>query len=415
MPEVSANTSEATLVGWLVAVGDSFSAHDPLATVETDKAAVDIEAEADGVLLASLVADGALVDVGVPIALIAQPGEGPVDVESALAALGRNAAAAAGDLPVDEPANDAPNAVGSAASSDGVTRTFASPLARRLARDAGLSLDEIEGTGPHSRIVRRDVEGAIERRASAGRPVTAQPATTRAAPAVPAAGVARFVDVPHTRMRRAIAARLLESTQTAPHFAVRATARVDALIALREQLNERTEHRISLNDLVVKAVAVAHRRVPDLNVQWLPDAVRMFDTVDIAIAVATETGLLTPVLRSVGDLTVTEVARRSAELVDQARRGALAPRDLEGGTITVSNLGMFGTEEFSAIINPPHAAILAVGAARLAPVVDGGVVVPRMVLSVTLSVDHRPVDGAMAARWMRELMSLLERPALILA
>jgi pyruvate dehydrogenase E2 component (dihydrolipoamide acetyltransferase) len=216
-------------------------------------------------------------------------------------------------------------------------------------------------------------------------------------------------------MRRAVAARLTESVTTAPHFYVRGVARVDELLRVRAELNDGAEVAVSVNDLVVKAVARAHQLVPEMNVVWTGEAIRSFAGVDVAVAVATDSGLVTPVVRGVDGLAVTAVARATRDVAARAREGRLQQPELEGGSITVSNLGMFGVEEFSAIINPPQASILAVGAARQEPVVTDGRLGVATVLRVTLSVDHRPVDGAVAARWMSAFVSLLERPVRILA
>jgi pyruvate dehydrogenase E2 component (dihydrolipoamide acetyltransferase) len=220
--------------------------------------------------------------------------------------------------------------------------------------------------------------------------------------------------IPHNRLRRATAARLTESKQTAPHFYVRATVRAEALVALRAEINA-GDVKVSVNDLVVKAAAAAHRAVPEMNVMWTPDAVRTFDTVDVAVAVATDRGLMTPVVRDVTSLSVSAVAARVRDLATRARDGRLKQDELEGGTISVTNLGMYGVEEFAAIINPPHAAILAVGSVRDEPVVEDGAVVPGKLMTVTLSVDHRPVDGVVAARWLAALKELLEHPVRLLA
>lgn len=229
---------------------------------------------------------------------------------------------------------------------------------------------------------------------------------------LPAAGAS---DVPHSRMRRAIATRLVESKQTAPHFYVRATVRAEELLRLREQLNQHAPVKISLNDLIVKAVGRTHTLVPEMNAIWTPDAVRRFSTVDVGVAVATDRGLLTPVVRGVEGLTISSLTAMARDLAERARDGRLRQEELQGGTITVTNLGMYGTEEFAAIINPPQSAILAVGAARHEPVVENGGPAVGTVIRLTLSVDHRPVDGALAARWMHRLVSLLETPATILA
>jgi pyruvate dehydrogenase E2 component (dihydrolipoamide acetyltransferase) len=216
-------------------------------------------------------------------------------------------------------------------------------------------------------------------------------------------------------MRRAIATRLAESNREAPHFTVRGTARVDELLALRAKLNAGGGPRISVNDLVVAAVARTHAELPEMNVVWTPDAVRRFATVDVGVAVATERGLVTPVLRGVESRTVSSIARANADVADRARAGTLRQDELEGGSITVSNLGGYGTEEFTAVLNPPQAAILAVGAARKEAVVDGDELAVATVLRVTLTVDHRPVDGAVAARWMAAFLALVEDPLRILA
>jgi pyruvate dehydrogenase E2 component (dihydrolipoamide acetyltransferase) len=391
MPEIAANTPAAVLAGWSLSVGAAFRAHDTIATVETDKAVVDVEAESDGVLLAALVTEGTEVQIGAPIALLAGAGEQVTDVDAALSALG------ATNPP--SPPSGAPS-VAQPSTSDGNGRVFASPLARRLAKEAGLPVELITGTGPNSRITKRDVDAALARR--------------QVAP-VAAPTLAAFIDQPHSRVRRAIAARLLESKQTAPHFYLRGTANVDALVRLRSELNSDQAMHISLTDLIVKAVSQAHLRVPELNVIWTPDAIRSFSTVDIAIAVATEHGLVTPVVRLVDSLSISALSRISRDLIERAHQGTLRQQEIDGGTITVTNLGMYGTEEFAAIINPPQAAILAVGAVRSEPVALDGQVVVGSVLRCTLSVDHRPVDGVTAARWMREFLGILENPVRILA
>ena len=435
MPEIAAATTSATLASWPVAVRERFSARDVIATVETDKAVVDVEAESDGVILRTLVPEGTEVGVGTAIALLARPDEQVEDVDAVLAQLGVEVPGAepvAG--PTDEPADEPGEGP---AAENGHGRRFASPLARRLAGEAGLLLTDLVGTGPGGRIVRRDVEAAVAQRVApeeadvhAGSPAAppvpaAAPVAVRTAlPEPPAdAGVpdtvpapaAGYTDRPISRMRRAVAARLTESKATAPHFYLRGSARVDELLRLRAELNDGAEVKVSLNDLVVKAVARAHRLVPEMDVVWTGDAVRSFPGEDVAVAVATDTGLVTPVVRDVQDLTVTALARTTQDFAARARSGRLQQAELEGGSITVSSLGMYGVEEFAAILNPPQAAILAVGAARPEPVVVDGRIEPATVLRATLSVDHRPVDGVVAARWMAAFLSLLEHPVRILA
>jgi pyruvate dehydrogenase E2 component (dihydrolipoamide acetyltransferase) len=414
MPEVAANTTEAVLLSWPVPAGTPYSEGDTVAVVETAKAVVEVEAQADGVIHRTLVDEGAEVAVGEPIALIGTRGERVEDVEATLAELGASASAtsatsdpidAKSDVALDVPEADpvpstpAPDQPGKGNG----TRIFASPLARRLARDAGIPVTEISGTGPHRRIVRRDVEVAIAQRERHDAPLPAASAD---------AGVTTR---PHTRARRAVAARLTESKQTTPHFYLRASVRVDRLLQLREELNEGSAVRISVNDLIIKAVARAHTEVPAMNVTWGAEVVRSFSTVDLAVAVATVTSLVTPVLRSVELMSITTVARTTQDFVERAKHGRLHQHELEGGSATVTNLGMYGTEEFAAIINPPHASILAVGAARQEPVVADGRLEVGTVIRLTLSVDHRPVDGTIAAQWMRVLVAAIEHPARILA
>jgi len=400
MPEVAAGATEAILSAWNVPVGQAYAAGDLLVTIETDKAVVDVEAETDGVLLRLLSEAGATVEVGSPIAVTGTVGE--VADDAAIAALGISSAPTAA-APVE--AAQTPAAVPVAATGE---RVFASPLARTIARDAGVDLAALEGTGPGGRIRRRDVEAHL-----AGRPAApAAPAPPKPV-AVPVTD-ADYVDEPNSRLRNAIAARLTESKTTAPHFYVRGSARVDRLLALRTEINDGGDIRVSVNDLVVKAVAKAHTLVPALNVIWTGDAIRHFSRVDVSIAVATESGLVTPVVRGVDRLSLGELAATTADLAARAKDKRLQQSELEGGTISVSNLGMFGTEDFAAIINPPQASILAVGAARQEPVVVDGALAVGTVMHVTLSVDHRPVDGAAAAEWMRAFLGLLESPARIL-
>ena len=447
MPEIATGTTEAVLSSWSVAENATVSARQVVAVVETAKAVVDVEAEADGVVVRLLIEPGAEVATGAPIALVARPGEQVGDVESALRDLGVSVVAAPGSagapaadalevpeasttqepVPVTPPSgvavSEAPAAAADAAahaapaSANGHGgRVFSSPIARRLARDAGLSVEQIHGTGPGGRIVRRDVDRAVAEGTAPTAPTT-QPVTSPAAAKTPPVGGAAYTEIPHTRLRRLIAARLTESVQTAPHFYLRATVRVDRLLALRAELNAgaAADAKVSVNDLVVKAVGSAHVQVPELNVTWTPDAVRSYASVDVAVAVATDGGLVTPVVRGVPDLSVTAVARTVRDLAERARAGRLQQHELEGGTITVTNLGMYGTEEFAAIINPPQASILAVGAARQEPVVVDGALSVATMMRLTLSVDHRPVDGVAGARWLAALVDLLEHPARVLA
>jgi pyruvate dehydrogenase E2 component (dihydrolipoamide acetyltransferase) len=427
MPEVAAGGTEAVLQAWSVTEKAEFGADDVLATVETEKAVVDVPAEQPGVVLRLLVDDGATVEVGAPIAVLADPGEPVDDVDALLAALGVQQAQAAPPDPEGAPDQPASPALPDALAADtvgasglspaapagnghghGHGRIFVSPLARRLARDAGLSLSEITGTGPGGRIVRRDVEAAARRPAA----VTPNQLSREKADQL-SREKAGFTDVPHTPMRRAIARRLTESKQTIPHFTVRATLRVDELLGLRTRLAA-IGTKVSVTDLLLTAVARAHTAVPRMNAIWTPEATRTFSGVDLAVAVATGSGLVTPVVRGVDRLPLAELAATVADLVARAREGRLRQEELEGGTLTVTNLGMYGTEEFAAIINPPQSAILAVGAARQEPVVTDGALAVATVVHVTLSADHRVIDGALAAEWMTAFVAAVEEPLRLL-
>jgi pyruvate dehydrogenase E2 component (dihydrolipoamide acetyltransferase) len=401
MPEVAAGGTTAVLHEWSVAERTEFARDEVLVTVETDKAVVDVEADQAGVVVKLLVPSGTTVEVGAPIAVLADPGETVGDVEALLGQLGVTSEAAPPDPEgaPDQPLSPVlPAAPAPAPSANGNGRIFASPLARRLAREAQLPLEGITGTGPGGRIVRRDVEAAARR-------------------PEPVAAVARpdaaWTDVPHTPMRRAIARRLTESKQTVPHFTLRATVRVDRLLELRAELAE-LGTKVSVTDLLVKAVARAHTVVPRMNAIWTPDATRQFSSVDVAVAVATDTGLLTPVVRGVERASVGAIAGTVRDLVERARSGRLRQDELEGGSITLTNLGMYGTEEFAAIINPPQSAILAVGAARPEPVVVDGQLAVATMLHATVSADHRVVDGALAAEWMAAFVATVEQPLQLL-
>lgn len=424
MPEVAANTLEAIVANWNVDLRAAYSAGDALVTVETEKAVVDVEAETDGVLLRFLVDEGTQVEVGTPIAVWGTTGESEADVDALLAQLGiggdtvrgSDEPEAATSATSATPGGDLPEATVAAAGpvSENGHRIFASPLARKLARERGIDLADVTGTGPRGRIRRRDLDQVTT--TAPTEPLTPEraPAPTPVASAPAATSGAEYEDVPNSRIRQAIARRLTESKQAAPHFYLRGSAHVDDLLTLRKQINQAGTVKVSVNDLLVKAVARAHILVPGLNVQWNGDSIRHFRQVDVAIAVATENGLVTPVVRGVERLSVSQLATTTQELVTRVKDRRLQQSELEGGSISVSNLGMYGTEEFAAIINPPQASILAVGAARKEAVVVDDELTVGTVLRVTLAVDHRPVDGATAAEWMAAFLQLLKNPLQIL-
>ena len=441
MPEVAAGATDALLSEWLVAENAEFAEGEPLATVETDKASVDIEAETAGVILRYLVEAGTRVEVGDAIAFIADVGQSVPDVDAALAELGVDGTAVgvgtpeanalpevagADDAaePAREPAPESGSATRSAhpSTQDAANpeRRFVTPLVRRLAAEHDLDLDGIVGTGPNGRTVKRDVVELLNAPAEQAKPV-AQPTRPASLPAAsqsptpaPETGALGYTDLPHTRIRRAIAARLTESKNQAPHFYLRGSADVGELLALRGAINESAATKVSVNDLVVKAAAAAHAAVPAMNVIWTADATRQYEAVDLAIAVASEGGLVTPVIRNVTGQSITAIAATTRDVAERARSGRLKQHELVGGTMTISNLGMYGTQEFAAIINPPQSAILAVGGAvKQAVVIDDHLAVATVV-HFTLSVDHRPVDGTVAAEWMKTFIGIVENPMRIL-
>lgn len=431
MPGVSADSQEAALVEWNVSPGAKVSRGDVIASVETEKAMVELEAEEDGILFKTFASAGESVPIGGPIAVFVRPGEETQGEDAILAGLGLGPQAS-GPLegPDEERSQDslvpgatpeiehtADEVVGGTAAGGG-GRIFASPLARRMATEAGVRLEDLEGTGPGGRIRRRDVELVISQggAGSAVAGAAAEPAPTAPAAAAPAgASAAGYTDVPHSKFRRAVATALTASKQQVPHFYLKASCHADPLLDLRARVNGEGGAKITINDFIVKAAAQALVEVPDMNVVWTPDAVRRFDSVDIAVAVASERGLLTPVVRSVQSRSLSDISASIKDLAARANSGSLKQAELEGGSLTISNLGMFGIEEFAAIINPPQAGILAVGAVTAAPVesADGQLQFGKFV-KVVLSVDHRPVDGAIAARWLQKFKELIESPLRLL-
>jgi len=408
MPEVLAGATEATLQAWLVSPGDRVSADQALAEAETEKALVELPAEFDGVVGRLLASVGDAVQVGVPIAVLLADGEGEDAIAAALAAAGIGASS--GVAPMTVPAGEVASVDRPVSAAAVERRIFASPLIRRLAAEQGVDLGAVPGTGPNGRVVRRDLDRHVE---SFG---AREPIPAIAAPIAPALSVAAtYEDVPLDRMRTAIARRLSESKATVPHFYVVADCRVDALLQLREQVNAAASGKVSVNDFVIKAVAGALGDVPVANAIWNGDSIRRFSSADLSVAVATDGGLVTPVLRDVENLSLSAVATAVADLAARARAGRLRQHELEGGSFSISNLGMYGTQEFSAILNPPQSGILAVGAARKVPVVDAAdELTVGAVMTVTLSADHRVIDGAVAAQWLAAFKQRIENPLSIL-
>ena len=424
MPSVLAGATEAALASWLVAAGDTVAVGTPLAEIETEKAMVEYAAEDAGVVGRLLLEVGGTAEIGDPIAVLVADGETDADIDAAL-----GVTAAAPPAPAEAvPAQAAPAEAAAAAAvpaqgvpagnpnghqaapAAGTTRIFASPIVRKIAHERGIDLASVAGTGPNGRIVRRDIEHVAVGSASTAAPVPAPEAPAKSAPAEPVPARPGDRLIPHTPMRRAIARRLTESKATVPHFYMTAECVVDELLELRARVNETAAAKVSVNDFVVAAAAAAFADVPEANVTWSDDGLIAHRNVDISIAVATEAGLVTPVLRDVGSRKLSAIAREARDLAERARDRRLKQPELEGGVFSVSNLGMYGTLEFSAIINPPQSGILAVGAAKQQPVAVDGELRVATVMRCTLSVDHRAIDGALAARWLAAFTTRLEHP-----
>lgn len=406
MPAVSTSSTEAVLARWAKNEGEPVKKGEVVAEIETDKVVLELEAEADGVLAKRFVSDGDTVTVGAPMGVILTPGEA------------MPAAPAGSTAPQKAVAEIAATSASTAAKEDQQAvetgaRIFASPLARNLALLHDLDLARIAGSGPNGRIVKRDIEAAV---------AAPRPAATGAAPEQPGPKPAKDVpqsssaatdyeEIPHTSMRRVIAQRLSESKQQVPHFYLTVDCQLDELLALRKQINgSLPDVKISVNDFVVRAVAVALKKVPAANASWTDTAIRRYRTVDVSVAVATPNGLITPVVRNADTKSLGTISGEVKDLAERARIGKLRPDEYQGGGFSISNLGMYGVKEFAAIINPPQACILAVGAGEQRAVVKDGAVVPATVMSCTLSVDHRVVDGAVGAEFLAAFKALIEKP-----
>jgi pyruvate dehydrogenase E2 component (dihydrolipoamide acetyltransferase) len=403
MPEVLANAGQAVIQTWLVSEGQKITVGDPLAEIETEKAVVEYVSEVEGIVGRLIAEAGATIAVGEPIAVVLAPGETTADVDTAVP----NGVAVS---PTPEPELVAVGAAAPAAAANG-RRLFATPLVRKLARERGIELESVNGTGPGGRVVRRDLDRLPVAEPTPQPSPAPQPVRTPAAVESRATG---YTDVPLTPMRKAIARRLTKSKTTVPHFYVTADCRVDDLLELRRSVNAAAAVKVSLNDFVLKAVAGALIEVPDANAIWNGDSIRRYDGADIAVAVAVDGGLLTPVLRDVHTASLSAIATQTADLAQRARGGKLQQHELEGGSFSVSNLGMFGITEFSAILNPPQSGILAVGGAVQRPVVVDGELTVGTVMTVTLSADHRVIDGAVAATWMAAFVRHIENPLVVL-
>ncbi len=432
MPALSPTMEEGTLAKWLVKEGDSVASGDLLAEIETDKATMEFEAVDEGTVGKLLIGEGTEgVKVNTPIAVLLEDGESADDLPAKGGAAPAAAPGSGGDAAPEAPrAKAAPDggpakaAPAAPADAEG-RRIFASPLARRIAAEKGIDLSALNGSGPHGRIVRADVEGAQPAVKAAAAAPKAEPAAA-AMPTGPAAdAVAKmyegrdFEEVKLDGMRKTVASRLTEAKQTIPHFYLRREVSLDTLMEFRATLNKQLESRgvkLSVNDFIIKACAVALQEVPDANAVWAGDRILRLKPSDVAVAVAVEGGLFTPVLKDAHQKSLSALSAEMKDLAGRARTRKLAPHEYVGGSMAVSNLGMFGIENFDAVINPPHGSILAVGAGVRKPVVgEDGAPSSATMMSMTLSVDHRVIDGALGAQFLESVVKSLRSPMTMLA
>jgi pyruvate dehydrogenase E2 component (dihydrolipoamide acetyltransferase) len=435
---------KGNLAKWVKKEGDKVKSGDVIAEIETDKATMEFEAVDEGTIGKILVPEGTQdVAINAPIAVLLTEGEDKSAIQAAPAQAKAAPAAAAPPAPASAktsaaeparaPAQSAPQPAQAApqstpASTNGSGRTFASPLARRLAKEAGVDLAQVRGSGPHGRVIKADIDavksGKAPLAAAAGTPAAKAPVT----PSMTDAQVMKLFDdgeysiVPHDNVRKIIAKRLVEAKTTIPHFYLTLDTEIDALLALRTEINAAAPQadgkpawKVSVNDLVIKALAMALMRVPDANVTWTETGMLHHTRADVGVAVSIPGGLITPVVRHADTKRISEVSIEMKDLAARARNRKLAPQEYQGGTSAVSNLGMFGIKDFAAVINPPHATILAVGAGIQTPVVRDGKVEIRTIMTCTLSTDHRAVDGALGAQLFAAFKDLIEKPAGMLA
>jgi pyruvate dehydrogenase E2 component (dihydrolipoyllysine-residue acetyltransferase) len=434
MPALSPTMEKGKLIKWLKKEGDSVKSGDILAEIETDKATMEVEAVDEGTVGKILIAEGTDdVAVNTPIAVLLGEGESASDIKAAAAAPKPAPAAAPKTGPAktesaEAPKTEAPKQAAPAVKTNGHAggRLFASPLARRIAKEKGIDLAALKGSGPHGRIVLKDVETA---KPGAKAPAAAAPGAAALAAPMADEAIAKLYEpgsyevVPHDGMRKIIAQRLLQAKQTIPHFYLSITCDLENLLSIRERLNAHAPRdkeknpawKLSVNDFVIKALALALQRVPDANATWTDGGMLKHKHSDVGVAVAIEGGLFTPVIRKAETKTLSAISLEMKDLAARARKRRLAPQEYQGGTTAVSNLGMYGIENFAAVINPPHATILAVGAGEKKPVVVDDKIEIRTQMACTLSVDHRAVDGALGAQLLQAFKALIEEPALMMA
>jgi pyruvate dehydrogenase E2 component (dihydrolipoamide acetyltransferase) len=443
MPALSPTMTDGKLAKWLKAEGDEVASGDLIAEIETDKATMEVEAADDGVLGKIVVPEGTEgVPVNEVIAVLLEEGEDASAAEQAASGAPKaqaeapKAQAKAPKAKAEAPKEEVPNAekpepeaapqpeAAAAAPQKPAPRPTnggripASPLARRLAEDAGIDLAAIAGSGPHGRIVKRDVEAARAGEAPAAKTLEAPPKEAPRAQ-LPDVIPAEYKEIPHSGMRRIIAARLTASARDIPHFYLTVDCGIDKLLAMRKDLNARAEaadegYKISVNDFIVRAAALALRKVPEVNASWTDDAIRRFNAIDVCVAVALEGGLITPIVRNADRKGLAAISREVKDLAARAKEGKLSADEYQGGGFTISNLGMYGIKHFTGIINPPQACILAVGAGEERPVVTDGALSSATVMTVTMSCDHRVVDGALGAQFLQAFKTYIEDPLVML-
>jgi pyruvate dehydrogenase E2 component (dihydrolipoyllysine-residue acetyltransferase) len=431
MPALSPTMTEGNLARWLKKEGDAVKPGDVIAEIETDKATMEVEAVEEGKIGKILVPDGAQgVKVNDVIAVLLEEGEDASAIKAgaapapkpsaAPAPKGDGAAKAEAPKPPQAPPA-APAAAAPAPAAAAGNRIFASPLAKRLAQQHGLDLSRIVGSGPHGRVVKSDIDKASASGTAKAAPVAAKGMPS--APSVPgfqAFGEPEFELHPHSMMRKTIARRLQESKQFVPHFYLTVDCEIDRLLKMREEINAgapkegKGAFKLSVNDFIIKACAIALKQVPAANASWSDEGVKMYKTADISVAVAIPNGLITPIIRRAEDKRLTDISAEMKDLGSRAKAGKLKPEDYTGGSFSLSNLGMFGIKDFAAIVNPPQGCILAVGAGEQRPVVKNGALAVATVMSCTLSVDHRVVDGAIGAEYLAALKKLIENPLAML-
>jgi pyruvate dehydrogenase E2 component (dihydrolipoamide acetyltransferase) len=434
MPALSPTMTEGKLATWHKREGDTVKAGDIIAEIETDKATMEFEAVDEGVLGKILVAEGTDgVAVNTPIALLLEEGESAADLKASAAkpqpqAGGKKTEEKKADGKTPEPARaeeqkpepkpaEAPKRAAAPAASG--ERIFASPLARRMAEQAGIDLRSITGSGPRGRIVKADVEKAPK---GAAAPAGKAAAPVAAGPVSSGPGARQLADLlkmpyrlePLSGMRRTIARRLTESKQTVPHFYLTIDTEIDELLSLRRRLNDKSEVKISVNDFVIRAVALALKKVPTANASYDESGMMYYEHADISVAVATPNGLITPIVKQAESKGLTQIASEMKDLAARARDGKLKPEEYQGGTFSISNLGMYGIRQFEAVINPPQGCILAIGMGEQRPVVKNGQIVPATVMTCTLSVDHRAVDGAVGAEFLQAFKGFIDDPLTML-